>query len=93
MRAPLHAGGRRCWRVAARHRGWIATAGRLLAWGLLLAALFDAIENWALWQQLQHGAAAALAQLAWLAASVKFVLVAAGLLYILGGGILARRRR
>lgn len=82
-----------CWRIGARQNGWAATAGRVLALGLLLAALLDGAENWALWQQLQHGAVAALAQLAWVAASVKFALVAAGLLYALGGGILTWRRR
>lgn len=81
-----------CWAVAARHEGRWATLGRLLAWGLLLAALLDAVENLALWQQLQHGAGASLARLAWLAALAKFALVAAGLLYALGGLISWRRR-
>lgn len=53
----------------------------LLAWGLGLAALLDAVENAALWQVLQGSTAAAWPAVAHWCAAVKFVWVIAGLLY------------
>jgi hypothetical protein len=63
-----------------------AALGILLAWGLGLAALLDAVENAALWQVLQGSAAAAWPGVARWCAIVKFVLVGAGLLYAGTGG-------
>jgi hypothetical protein len=77
-----------CVVVAAAWRGWPARLGRRLAWAVVLAALLDAVENVALWQQLLHGAAGCWALLAWFCASIKFALVTAGLLYILGGSLI-----
>jgi hypothetical protein len=82
-----------CLFVATRLAGPAATLGRAFAWGQLPAALLDGVENVALWQQLVHGAAGGLASLAWLAATIKFAVVGAGLLYALVGGILVWRRR
>ena len=58
-----------------------AALGILLAWGLGLAALLDAVENAALWQVLQGSTAAAWPVVARWAAIVKFILVSAGLFY------------
>jgi hypothetical protein len=82
-----------CWFVATRLAGRAAALGRALAWSQLPAALLDGVENVALWQQLVHGAAGGPASLAWLAATIKFALVGAGLLYALVGGIFVWRRR
>lgn len=82
-----------CAHVAASLPNWPARLGRFLAWGLAVAALLDAIENVALWQQLLNGAAGRWALLAWLCASLKFTLVVAGLLFVLAGALLIRQRR
>lgn len=60
----------------------VAGLGILLAWGLGLAALLDAVENVALWQVLQGSSASLWPGLARWCAIVKFVLVGAGLLYV-----------
>jgi hypothetical protein len=58
-----------------------AALGFLLAWGLGLAALLDAVENAALWQVLQGSTATAWPAIARWCAIVKFAWVIAGLLY------------
>lgn len=55
----------------------------LMGWGVLLAALLDAAENFSLWQILAHGAAAPYAQIAAVCASVKFALLFVGLFAVL----------
>lgn len=77
-------------------RRWprLAGLGRLLAWGLSLAALLDAIENFALTTMLLAGAASApWPALAAGCAAVKFALVGLGLLYALAGGAMWAIRR
>lgn len=64
----------RPWRVAAR-------LGFVLAWGLGLAALLDALENAALWQVLLGSEGAAWPVVARWCAIAKFALVIAGLIY------------
>jgi hypothetical protein len=64
-----------------------AGLGLLLAWGLGLAALLDAMENSALWQVLQGSALAAWPLLARWCAIVKFSLVIAGLFYAGAGAV------
>lgn len=65
-------------------RGWrLAVLGGSLAWGLWLAALFDAVENFALWQLLVAPAAPPWPALAWWMATIKFALIALGLFYYL----------
>ncbi len=59
----------------------VAMLGLLLAWGLGLAALLDAVENLALWQVLQGSTAGAWPATARWCAIAKFVLVGAGLFY------------
>lgn len=73
-----------CVRTAAtslRSPQAVAVLGALLAWGLGLAALLDAVENAVLWQVLQGEAAAAWPVTARWCAIVKFVLVGAGVFY------------
>ncbi|CAN5538821.1 hypothetical protein BH10PLA2_BH10PLA2_06300 [soil metagenome] len=64
---------------------WVVTCGLALAWGQWLAAIFDAVENYALLQQLFHGPDATWTVLAWWCAVLKFVLVILGLGYFLLG--------
>lgn len=76
-----------CVRAAAStlRRPPAAALGLLLAWGLGLAALLDAVENVALWQVLQGPAAVAWPAVARWCAIAKFAWVFAGLLYASAG--------
>jgi hypothetical protein len=67
----------------------LAGAGPPLAWGQWLAALLDAEENSALAVLLLAGVRDPWPRVAWVCASLKFLLVAAGLLYA-AAGLLAR---
>jgi hypothetical protein len=49
-------------------------------WGMVFAAAFDGMENYALWLQLTDGASGALAGMAALFAALKFGLIVFGLL-------------
>ena len=60
--------------------------GRLVAWGVLLAAPFDAIENFALIHQLLDGADAHHAQIARACAIPKFALVLVASLFLFLAG-------
>jgi len=62
---------------------WLANLAQFLAWGLWLAALLDACENYALFTMLVDGPSATWPQVAWWCAAVKFSLVIAGLLLVL----------
>jgi hypothetical protein len=67
-------------------RGWpFATLGILLAWGQMVAAGLDALENVALLILLLVRIAAPWPQVAWTAAALKFALILAGLLYSVFG--------
>jgi hypothetical protein len=71
----------------ARCKWPLARLGPWLAWGLILAALCDALENWALLSVLfslpgPGMLAAAWPALAWTCAWLKFGLVFAGLIYL-----------
>ena len=83
-----------CARVAEQWMGWrnlFQMTGYLLAWGQFVAGALDALENLILLSMLDQDFGIALPYLAWIAASLKFMLVGAGLLYVLAG--LIRRLR
>ena len=65
----------------------LVTVGLVLAWGLILAGLLDCIENFALIKILLGSLSGQLAPLARWCAIFKFLLVAAGLVYVIVGGI------
>lgn len=71
-------------------RRWagLAKAGRVLAWAQPVAGLLDAIENFALIKLLLGSTAPLWPTLAWWTALPKFLIVAAGLLYVLVGLVL-----
>ena len=71
----------------------LAAAGVAIAWLQPVAAALDAAENAALLQVLLGGAIERAPELAWLCASAKFSLVAAGLLYVLGAAAVSVLRR
>lgn len=66
----------------------LATVGTLLAWGQLLAAVLDAVENAALLTMLFRPPTPPWPMVAWGCAIVKFGLVLLGFLFALAGGIL-----
>lgn len=63
------------------------SVGILLAWALIIAALLDATENYALIQILVGCGKAIWASLARWCAIFKFLIVAVGLVYVIVGGI------
>jgi hypothetical protein len=63
------------------------TIGLLLAWGLWLAAIFDAIENLALFTELLGNNIAPYPQIAQICALIKFGLILLGLSYVITGVI------
>ena len=71
--------------AAGRHEGWLRTLGALAGWGALAAALFDAVENYALWTLLVHGVSAPWPGVAAICGTLKFAFLALGLLYALVG--------
>jgi len=72
--------------AAGRHPGWFATFGAWLGWGAYAAALFDAVENFALARMLlMNQVWSPFPQVAAISASVKFFLLALGLVYSLEG--------
>jgi len=67
----------------AHASGMMRRAGELAAWGMGLAALSDATENYFLWQMLSRGPAESPASIARTAALLKFALILLTILYIL----------
>lgn len=79
--------------AAGRHAGWFGRLGAPLGWGALSAALFDAVENFSLWQFLLGDFQALWPRLAALCATVKFGLLLLGLAYALIGWLWPKSKR
>ena len=73
------------WAAGVFRSGVWKSIGRALAWGLWLAAILDAIENLALMSNLFGSPIEPFPALAALCAALKFGLILAGLLYVVGG--------
>ena len=72
--------------AAGRHGGWFATLGAWLGWGAYAAAIFDAVENYALARMLLvNEIRSPYPQMAAYSASIKFGLLLLGLFYALVG--------
>jgi hypothetical protein len=67
---------------------WMAAIGPILAWLVVLAAVFDAIENLALLVQLSRAPGAFWAALSWVCAWAKFLLAGLGVVYVLSAIVL-----
>ncbi|MRR32354.1 hypothetical protein EG834_18955 [bacterium] len=78
--------------AAGRHPGAFEKAGAWLGWGALAAALFDAVENYSLWQLLQGNLQEGWANLAAICATIKFGLLILGLVYALLGWVLPKKK-
>jgi hypothetical protein len=66
--------------AGANKTGWYFSLTNWLGWGAFAAALFDAVENYALWQILTGYASSSLPQIASACATIKFALLITGLL-------------
>lgn len=62
----------------------------LMGWGALLAAIFDTVENYALWHILMHDAESPYPQVATICATIKFTLLLLGLVTIIAGKIIRK---
>ena len=72
--------------AAGKHGSWFARSGAWLGWGVYAAALFDAVENYALARMLlMNQVWSPYPEVAAFSASVKFVLLSLGLVYALVG--------
>lgn len=72
--------------AAGKHGGWFAAFGAWLGWGAYAAALFDALENYALARMLLlNQVRSPFPEMAAFSASVKFVLLSLGLSFALVG--------
>jgi hypothetical protein len=71
--------------AADRHEGWLKSLGAVAGYGAFAAAVFDAVENFALFQILLNRPQSPYPEIALYCALVKFGLLIAGLVYALGG--------
>lgn len=81
-----------CLAAATHYPDSLSRLGQLLVRSVILAAALDYIENISLIQLLLGSRNALWAPLAWGCAAVKFTLILCGILYALGGGLVALRR-
>ena len=75
-------------RALGSRKRWVGSLGRVLAFGLGLATLLDATENYALTTMLFSAAADPWPAVARWCATGKFALIIAGLFYVLVGFVL-----
>lgn len=78
--------------AAGRHAGWLKSLGAVAGYGAFAAALFDAVENYALFQILLNKVYSPYPEIAYYCASIKFGLLSFGLLYALVGWLLPREK-
>jgi hypothetical protein len=80
--------------AAGRHKGWFFTLGAWLGWTAYVAALFDAVENYALVRMLLgHEVWSPYPELAAYSATLKFGLLLAGLIYVLSGWLWPEKQK
>ena len=76
--------------AAGRHGGWLKSLGAVAGYGAFAAALFDAVENYALFQILLGAFNSSYPAIAAVCATVKFALLVFGLVYAVVGGVIPR---
>lgn len=76
--------------VAGRHGGWMKSLGAVAGYGAFAAAVFDTVENYALFQILLGRVFSPYPEIAFYCASVKFGLLIFGLVYALTGWLLPK---
>ena len=78
--------------AAGRHAGAFAKLGAWMGWGALMAALFDAAENFALFTLLLDNLFSPWPEIAYWCASAKFGLLLLGMSYALIGWLRPKRK-
>lgn len=74
--------------VAGKHKSWFRILGAWLGWGAYAAAMFDAVENYALARMLlMNQVWSPYPEVAAFSASIKFALLSLGLFYALVGWV------
>jgi hypothetical protein len=76
--------------AGANKIGWYVSLTNWLGWGAFAAAFFDAVENYVLWQILTGNASSALPQIAAFCATIKFILLIAGVVVALAGKVVKK---
>ena len=74
--------------AAGRHSGWLRSLGAAAGYGAFAAPLFDAVENYALFQVLLGAFDSSYPALAAACAAIKFGLIAFGLIYAILAGVI-----
>jgi hypothetical protein len=77
--------------AAGRHAGWLKSLGAVAGYGAFAAAMLDAVENYALFQILLNKISSPYPEIAFYCASLKFVFLIFGLLYVLGAWLLPKK--
>jgi len=77
--------------AAGRHSGWLKALGAVAGYGAFAAALFDAMENFALFQVLLGMANSSYPAIAAICATIKFGLLIFGLIYAFVAWLLPRK--
>lgn len=77
--------------AAQKHRGWFKTFGAAAGYGAFVAALFDAVENFALWRVLSGAFESNYPAIAAFCATIKFGLLIVGLIYAFVGWFLPKK--
>ncbi len=70
--------------------GWYRHFAAWMGWGMFAAALFDAVENYALWKELTGGVFSPYPEIAALCATIKFILLIMGLVTIAAGKVIRK---
>lgn len=71
--------------ASSNKTGWYRTCANWMGWGVFAAALFDAVENYALWKVLTGGVFSPYPEIAAFCATIKFILLIVGLVTALSG--------
>ena len=71
-------------------KSWIQSFAPLMGWGAFTAAVFDAVENYALWRLLAGNVVSPYPEVAALCATIKFIFLAAGLATIVASRIIRK---
>ena len=71
--------------ASSNKTGFYHTFAAWMGWGAFAAALFDAVENYALWKELINGAFSPYPEIAAFCATIKFMLLIVGLITALSG--------
>jgi hypothetical protein len=79
--------------AAGRHAGWLRSLGAVAGYGAFAAAVFDALENYALFQILLNKIYSPYPEIAYYCAALKFGFLIFGLLYVLAAWLLPKGRK